>query len=120
MIRAHAADYFATLPPTNYVIDPAEVKGWLDSNRDAYYVVDIRKAEDYAKGHIEGAVNIPFGKVGENIDQLPADKQIIVTCYTGQTAGQTISLLRLSGFNVVSLKGGMTNGWLKAELPVVQ
>jgi rhodanese-related sulfurtransferase len=81
-------------------------------------VLDVRKAEDYTAGHIKGAVNIPFGK-GMDFSDVPTDKQVIVTCYTGQTAGQTVAVLRMLGYNAVSLKGGMTNGWLADSLPTV-
>ncbi len=72
------------------------------------YIMDIRKAEDYAEKHIDGAINIPWVEVGDFIDDLPKDEKIIVVCYTGQTAGQTVALLRILGFNACSLKGGMT------------
>lgn len=50
-------------------------------------------------------------------DILPKDKRIIVVCYTGQTAGQTVGILRLLGYDACSLMGGMVNGWLKSDMP---
>ncbi len=74
-------------------------------------VVDIRSAADYDIAHIAGAVNIPFGEnMQENFTNLPTDKKIVVTCYSGQTAGQTIAIMKSLGYNAVSLKSGM-NGW---------
>lgn len=70
-------------------------------------ILDIRSADDYAKGHIKGAVNIPFVQVVNYLDQLPRDQRIIVACYSGQTAGQIVGSLRLGGFNAYSLSGGM-------------
>jgi rhodanese-related sulfurtransferase len=49
---------------------------------------------------------------------LPSGK-LVVACYSGQTAGQTVAIMRELGYNAVSLKSGMVNGWLAAELPVV-
>ena len=69
-------------------------------------ILDIRDAADYAKGHLKGAVNIPFVQVSKYINQLPRDKRIIVVCYSGQTAGQTVGSLRLAGFNAFTLSGG--------------
>ena len=51
-------------------------------------------------------------------DILPKDKKIIVVCYTGQTAGQVVSILRLLGYDACSLKGGMVNGWMKDQMPI--
>ncbi len=70
-------------------------------------ILDIRSAEDYAKGHLKGAVNIPFVEVVKFLDQLPRERRIVVACYSGQTAGQIVGSLRLAGFNAYSLSGGM-------------
>ena len=84
-------------------------------------VVDIRKADAYATAHIDGAVSIPFGEnMQDNLVNLPKDKKIVVTCYTGQTAGQTVGIMRALGYDAVSLKYGMSdNGWagyIKSEV----
>nr|WP_321500316.1 rhodanese-like domain-containing protein [uncultured Dethiosulfovibrio sp.] len=72
------------------------------------YLLDIRKPEDYAEKHIDGAINVPWVEVGDYLDDFPKDEKIIVICYTGQTAGQTVALFRLLGFDACSLKGGMS------------
>lgn len=81
-------------------------------------VVDIRRAEDFAAGHIEGAVNIPFGQgMQEQFADLPAGK-LLVTCYSGQTAGQTTAVLRMLGHDAVSMHLGMKLGWIEAGYPL--
>lgn len=101
-----------------YIEKPADVNELLVSNPGALYVLDIRAKEDFDKGHIEGAENIGFKAVGDNLDKLPKNKPIYITCYSGQTAGQVLSLLRIAGYNVSSVSMGM-GGWTGAELPVV-
>lgn len=82
-------------------------------------VVDIRKAEDFAAGHIEGAINIPFGQgMQEKFSELPAGK-LLVTCYSGQTAGQTTAVMRMLGYDAVSMHLGMKLGWIAEGYPVV-
>ena len=79
----------------------------------AYQIVDLRSAADYAKGHIEGAINIPFGKgMQVNFSKLPKDKTLILQCYSGQTASQTMAALEVMGYESYNLSGGMNNGWL--------
>ncbi len=53
-------------------------------------IVSVRTAEQYAKGHIPGAINIPFKEIAkiENLEKLNPDKQIVVYCYTGRDATQ--------------------------------
>ena len=112
---------------TNYMISEDDAKALLDAKDDSIIFLSVRKAEDYAKGHIEGAVNIPWGKgMQEQFGTLPKDKKIAVYCYTGQTANQTVAGLRLLGYDAVSLKNGMgmpsnaPNGWANKGFPVVQ
>ncbi|MCK5674871.1 MAG: rhodanese-like domain-containing protein, partial [Spirochaetales bacterium] len=68
----------------------------------------------------------PWGKgMNDMFASLPADKKIIVNCYSGQTAGQTIAGLKFLGYDAVSLKGGMGTagnaplGWANKEYPVI-
>lgn len=112
---------------TNYKISENDAKKLLDSKDKSVVFLSIRKAEDYAKGHIEGAINIPFAKgMEKSFNKLPKDKKIIVYCYTGQTAGQTVAVLKMLGYDAVSLNAGMGNaatgtaGWVNKGYPVVQ
>lgn len=89
---------------TTKLADPAE--------KAKLYLVDIRAKADYDKGHIEGATNIEFKNWAdtENLNKLPKDKYIVVICYTGNTAAQTATGMRMLGYNADALKDGM-NGW---------
>ena len=88
--------------------------------KDDLFILDIRKKEDFAENFIEESVHCEWNEVFEFIqeDILPKDKKIIVVCYTGQTAGQTVGILRLLGYNACSLIGGMNNGWAKNHMPL--
>lgn len=88
--------------------------------KEDLFILDIRKKEDFDENFIEGSVHCEWDKVFELIedDILPKDKKIIVVCYTGQTAGQTVGILRLLGYDVCSLAGGMVNGWNKNDMPI--
>ena len=122
-------DYFANMNATygSNVMPAADVKDVLDTEDNSYYVVSIRQAEDYAAGHIPGAINIPFvAGMQESFGDLPMDKTIVIYCYSGQTAGQTVAGLRVLGFDAVSLKSGMgtpvtdPSGWANEGFEVVQ
>jgi rhodanese-related sulfurtransferase len=83
----------------------AEVDGFLADR----YVIDIRSATDYAAGHIQGAVNSTLADILTTAQA--ADKQILVVCYSGQSAGHAVMALRLSGYSDAQvLKFGMS-GW---------
>lgn len=77
-----------------------------------YFLVEIRKPEDYAKGHPKGAINIPYAQfyMKDNLAKLPKDKKIVVICYTGHTASQITIFLNQMGYEAYAMKYGMS-GW---------
>ena len=82
---------------------PDVLTGWtipsstLYSAMSDYYVFDIRSADTYNAGHIEGAVNVALKDVVSKAADYN-DKPIVVVCFTGQTAGHAVMALRLSGY----------------------
>ncbi len=81
----------------------------LDAFLNKYSILDIRNLEAFNTSHIQGAKNVAFADILTEADA--ASKQILVVCYTGQTACYATSLLRLSGHsNAQALKWGMS-GW---------
>jgi len=75
---------------------------------EGYYVMDIRKADDYNAGHIKNAVNVPFTSILESAPDA-ADLPILVVCYSGQSAARATGLLRMAGYtDTKSLKWGMS------------
>jgi rhodanese-related sulfurtransferase len=111
-----AKAYFAAVADHNNLIKSEDLKDMLDANPNSALVIDIRSAEDFEAGHIEGAVHSAWGKIGEIMDRIPTNRPVVVACYSGQTAGQTVGLLRMAGFdNVQSLRYGMKLGWVEGE-----
>jgi len=112
-IEKAIADYYTAATSNTYGsfnFPPAAAKELVDAESDAYTFLSVRSADDYAAGHIPGAINIPFGKnMQESFSQIPTDKPVIVYCYSGQTSSQTLGILRLLGFEAYSLTGG-SNG----------
>jgi rhodanese-related sulfurtransferase len=72
---------------------------------NAPYIVSLRSADDYAKGHIPGAVNNTFGE----ITSLPEDEDIVVYCYTGQSASFAAATLGILDYDVQNLLHGMSS-----------
>ncbi len=90
----------------NYKVSEDNLATMIEMAED-FYLVSARKADDFAAGHIQGAVNIPYGKTFvEGLAGVPTDKPVVVYCYSGQTAGQAVAAMRLLGYDAVSLNGG--------------
>lgn len=109
-----AAEYFGSEPvPT---IAAADLLTIVTSKDPGYQIVSVRSAEDYAKGHIEGAINIPFKAIAaeENLAKLDPNKKIVVVCYTGHTASEANMFYNMLGYDAVTLKFGMS-GWTNDE-----
>ncbi len=77
-------------------------------------IVDVRRPEEYASGHIAGAVNIPMAQL--RIDGLPPG-QILTACSMGGRAGRVADLLDAAGRAAFVIDGG-TKAWQAAGLPV--
>lgn len=113
-------------PFKNYIVSEDGLKKMMDEKED-FYLLSIRSKKDFDSEHIEGAQNLPWGAgMEKGFSELPKDKPIVVYCYSGQTAGQTVAALRLLGYDAVSLKGGIgvganaPLGWKNKGFDVVQ
>ena len=84
-------------------------------------VVDIRTPEEFAKGHIKGAVNINMNSkdFSEKLGKLERDKTYIMHCRSGGRSASSLPVWKRLGFkNVLHLSSG-TLGWVKAGQPLV-
>ena len=89
-------------------------------NRSDALIVDLRGAEDYAKGHILGARNIPLAEVERRAAELDKYKAnpLILHCGDGNRADGAMAALRAKGFGSVHNLSGGYAAWLQAGLPV--
>ena len=72
-------------------------------------LLDVRSREEFAGGHVEGAVNIPVQELGGRLAEVgKAPHGIVVYCRSGARSSAAASLLRSRGFTVVDA-GGMSD-----------
>jgi rhodanese-related sulfurtransferase len=91
-------------------------------NRGKTTVVDVRTADEFAKGHLRDAKNIPLADLSARIGELDKSKarSIVVVCQSGARADKAVRKLAAAGFgDVVSLDGGLS-AWQAAGLPVAR
>jgi rhodanese-related sulfurtransferase len=90
----------------------------LRQSGNAPAVVDVRTPEEYATGHVPGAVNIPFDEVAERIGEVDAPYGVALYCMVGPRARKGESALLAAGHaSVFHLEGGLA-AWQAAGLPV--
>ena len=117
-----AQDVISTGPSWITVDEHEEMHESLESDPDSYHVVDIRAADDFAEGHIEGAENVEWAEFDTVIDDLPTTVPVVVACYSGQTGAQTTGVLNMITFdNAYNLLYGVRDGWVdRSDLPLVE
>ncbi len=78
-----------------------------------YVLVDVREADEYADGHLPGAVNVPLSTLKDNYEQIPTDKTVLLVCQMGGRSMRAAEFLQGTGKydDLVNLDGG-TLGWM--------
>jgi rhodanese-related sulfurtransferase len=101
------------LPDTVEVQTVAAVK-----DLENVVVLDVREQWEYDEGHIPGVTLIPMGEVPNRLSEIPSDKEVIVTCRSGNRSAQIADYLRQQGFdNIHNMDGGIL-AWEAAGLSV--
>ncbi|MBQ7355131.1 MAG: NPCBM/NEW2 domain-containing protein [Clostridia bacterium] len=79
--------------------------------RDGAILLDVRTASEYESGHLEGALNLEYTKIAEEIDNLIADKDqtILVYCSAAKRSAQALDTLLRLGYTKVYNLGSMAN-----------
>ena len=99
-----------------------EVAAFAELIADSNVVIlDVRKADEFAEGHIKGAILIDQFQ-SDVIEQakakLPKDKTIAIYCRSGRRSANAAGKLADIGYKCVNLKGGIL-AWKKADMPVM-
>ena len=117
-VAVAAMEYFETFPKMadypNNNIKTEDLLPKIDAEEDMV-IIDIRSADDYAAGHLKGAINAPYKDIPTFLEQIPDDKPVFVNCYSGQTSSQTVALLNIAGKYAVNIVSGWNGGISQTE-----
>lgn len=83
-------------------------------------ILDVRTPEEFAQGHIKGAINISHDQIENNLSKIIANKDetVVVHCRSGRRAVSAEDTLRTAGFSNLRHLVGDMNGWKAAGLPL--
>ena len=114
-VERAARDYLHA--PDDEPVSRAELQRRL--RRGDVVVVDVRPGEEYAAGHISGALSIPVDELEARLDELPEDTDIVAYCRGPLCvyAPQAVTTLRHHGRSARRLDGGFPE-WRLDALPV--
>ncbi|MBB2975975.1 rhodanese-related sulfurtransferase [Microbacterium endophyticum] len=79
-------------------------------------LIDVREADEFAAGHVPGAINVPMSSLGTRLDELP-DGSFDVICQVGGRSGRVVEALEARGYDVTNIDGG-TSDWVAAGFPL--
>ncbi len=88
-------------------------------NRDKAVVIDVCEPDEFARGHVIGAKNLPLSQLEDKLAQVVKNKsaQVIMVCQVGARSARAAATARKLGFeNVQSLSGGL-RAWTAASMP---
>lgn len=74
-------------------------------------LIDVREADEFAEGHLPGAINLPLSDFLERYGELDKDKSYHIICRSGARSAQACAFLEEEGYDVTNVAGG-TIAWL--------
>jgi len=120
-ILGHLQGGFATWADAGLPIESTErltvddLAGELGSDdTEAPFVLDVRQASEFARGHVPGAWHLTAGSLPDELRQLPRDRRIAVICASGYRSAVAASLLDVAGFERVAWVADGVSGWRAA------
>jgi rhodanese-related sulfurtransferase len=84
--------------------------------RDDVPLIDVREPDEFAAGHVPGAVNLPISTIGDHLDELP-EGPFDVICQAGGRSARVVEALEARGHDATNVAGG-TGEWIQAGFAV--
>jgi phage shock protein E len=97
-------------------LTPTELSRQLQAAQSPQ-VLDVRTADEFARGHVPGALLIPHDALAAQLGRLDPARPVVVYCRSGRRATIAETLLRERGFDVSQLQGSFP-AWRGSGLPV--
>jgi rhodanese-related sulfurtransferase/DNA-binding transcriptional ArsR family regulator len=102
-------------------LEPVPAADLLERMRDGLVtLLDVRPPEEYAQGHVAGALNVPLDQLRQRLQDLPTDREVVAYCRGPWCvlSFEAVARLREAGFEARRLENGLPE-WRRAGLPVV-
>lgn len=100
-------------------IDIAEFEQQLKNNNCSQIIIDVRSPEERSDERIQGTINIPLARIGEQLDLLKRYDAVYVHCGSGDRSKKVCQELTAEGLeNVINVKGGVSD-WVRKGHQVI-
>ncbi|MDY4510406.1 rhodanese-like domain-containing protein [Streptococcus hyovaginalis] len=71
------------------------------------HLIDVREMNEYAGGHIPGAINLPLSQLAARFEDLSKDKTYYIICQSGMRSERACSFLENQGYDVINIQDGI-------------
>jgi rhodanese-related sulfurtransferase len=113
----------AAAPAKSAAVQPMSQDALLQhqsQHPDHLFLLDVRTPEEYAEGHIAGAVNVPYDQLATRLAEVPKDKDVVLYCRSGRRAGIAADVLAANGYKRLAHLEGDMIAWTEKGRPVVK
>jgi len=109
----------AGMVAANVVRGDVSLARWNELPHCSAFLLDVREEEEFKRGAVGAAVNIPLHQLRKRLSELPKDRPIWVNCARGQRSYYAVRTLRQHGFDASNLSGGYSTWevWYPKGLP---
>ena len=114
------AELIASYLKQRDALEPIPADELLVRARDGLVtVIDVRPPQEYAQGHLAGALNVPLDQLESRLGELPQDREVVAYCRGPWCvlSFEAVARLREAGFQARRLQNGLPE-WRRAGLPV--
>lgn len=109
--------------PATVVAVPMSQEALLEhqaSHPEHLFLLDVRTPQEYAEGHVPGAVNVPHDQLASRLAEVPKDKDVVLYCKSGRRAGIAADVLAANGYTRLSHLEGDMNAWVEKGRPIAK
>jgi len=120
---AVAASAATTPAPAAMAAAPMSQEALLEHQSrhpDHLFVLDVRTPQEYAEGHVPGAVNVPYDQLASRLAEVPQDKDVVLYCKSGRRAGIAADVLAENGYTRLSHLEGDMSAWIAKGRPIAK
>lgn len=96
---------YAALNIIEGVSETIQIQQLEEAKKAGAYFVDVRTKEEFEKGSIPDFVNVPLNELRSRMSELPKERELILSCHSGQRSYIASRMLSQYGFNVKNLDG---------------
>ncbi|NPV84489.1 MAG: rhodanese-like domain-containing protein [Anaerolineae bacterium] len=83
------------------------------------FMLDVRQPEEWDEAHIPDSTLIPLNELTTRLNEIPADREIVVVCRSGNRSAQARDILRNAGYKKVTSMSGGIRQWIAAGYPTI-